>query len=295
MNWPIGKTRVYGVIGTPITHSLSPAMYNAAFKHHHLDCVYVAWDVAQDKGKEAIEVMRALNIAGMSVTMPHKQAAFEACDELSDVAAVLGAVNCISREGDKLIGHNTDGHGLVMSLLDGDDSKNLAGLQTTVVGAGGAGRAAALALCLKGAEVAVVNRSQEKAQSVAAMVTEFASKRGTAAKGGAAASTGSCSAADSVADAIAQAALLVNATPLGMSEDDPLPLDVDLLNDSQRLVDLIYNPSQTPLLTQAKSRGVAAQNGVAMLVYQAIEQFEIWTNQEAPFWVMAEAAGIPHD
>ncbi len=286
--WPNAKTDVFGVIGTPIKHSLSPVMYNAAFMHHHLDCVYVAWEVAQDKGTEAIETMRTLHIAGISVTMPHKQAAFTACDELSDVAEALEAVNCITRKEDKLIGHNTDGQGLVMSLLDGDNSKNMAGLRVTVVGAGAAGRAAALALCSKGAEVSIVNRSQGKAQSVATMVTEFVRKHD-------AVSTASCSVPDSATDAIAQAELLINATPLGMRADDPLPLDVDLLNDSQHLVDLIYTPAQTQLLTEAKSRGVTAQNGVAMLIYQAIEQFEIWTNREAPFWIMAKAAGIAHD
>ena len=283
---PTGHTKVAGVIGHPVAHSLSPALHNAAFQHLGLDWVYVAFDVAAANGEAAIAASAKLGIAGLSVTMPHKQAAFAVCTKRTAVAQALAAVNCVANQDGELVGHNTDGDGLVAALTQ-LQGLALSGLSAAVVGAGGAGRAAALALCAAGAKVVIVNRSRSKAESAAAMVNEFAGRIGTA--------PGRCAVADSgdsAAAAIASSQLVINATPLGMSQSDPLPIAVELLTDSHVLVDLIYDPAETPLLAAAKSRGATVANGVGMLLYQAAQQFTIWTGQPAPVEVMTQAVGL---
>lgn len=283
---PTGATKVAGVIGHPVTHSLSPTLCNTAFVHLGLDWVYVAWDVAPGNGGSAVASMRTLGIAAMSVTMPHKKAAFEACDERSEVATALGAVNCIANQDGRLIGHNTDGAGLVAALR-AQLGLNLQAMPTTIVGAGGAGRAAALALCGAGAEVAIVNRSSDGAVAAAAMVSQWAGAGDNA--------VGTCTVAESTTQAITEARLVVNATPVGMSVADPLPFDVELLTDSHIVVDLIYHPIETRLLVAAKRRGAATANGVGMLLYQAAEQLKIWTGRSAPIDVMSAAVGLSLD
>ncbi len=292
-------TAAAGVIGHPVAHSLSPVLYNAAFKHLDMDWTYEAWDVPPGDGESFVagiaqRQQSGRKIAGLSVTMPHKQAAFAACATHSETALALQAVNCVHNLNGDLVGHNTDGDGLVAALtkLQGLE---LAGLSATIVGAGGAARAAALALCMAGANVAIVNRSQDKAVSAAEMVTKFASKTaGKAAAAGTctAAAAGSGTASDAGLNTVPASQLVINATPLGMSPTDPLPINPEQLTSNQVLVDLIYSPAQTPLLAAAKSQGLSVANGVGMLLYQAAQQFQIWTGQAAPVEVMARAAGL---
>ncbi|HCB37170.1 MAG TPA: shikimate dehydrogenase [Acidimicrobiaceae bacterium] len=279
-----GGTTVAGVIGRPIGHSLSPTLFNAAFAHLGLDWTFAAWDVAPGDGEAAVRAMTTLDIAGLSVTMPHKHDALRGCDELDARAAALGAVNCVAARAGVLRGFNTDGDGLVAALR-AELGLTLRGLPTAVVGAGGAGRSAALALAEAGARVLVANRSAAAAQSAAQVVGEWLS---TAAGAG----PGSCAVADSAAEAVASSTLVVQATPLGMADDDPLPFDPALLTDSHVVVDLIYSPAETRLLAAAKSRGAATANGVGMLLYQAAEQFRIWTGETAPVDVMRSAVGL---
>ncbi len=282
---PTGSTRVAGVIGDPVRHSLSPALHNAAFAELGLDWTYLAFEVPAGQGADAVAAMRVLGIDGLSVTMPHKDTVAAAVDELSPAAALLGAVNCVRREGDRLIGENTDGAGFLRSLRT-QAGVDPAGLHTVVLGAGGAARAVIVALAAEGALVTVVNRSPDAAARAAAL--------GAAAGGAAAEASGGPSGSAIVggATAVRDADVVVNATPLGMTDGDPLPVDPALLSDGQLVVDLIYRPERTSLLEAAAEAGATTLNGVGMLLYQAAEQFTMWTGHDAPVDAMAAAVGL---
>ncbi len=267
---PTGITRIAAVIGDPVRHSLSPRLHNAGFAALGLDWFYVACPVAKGQAAQAIEAMRTLGIEGLSVTMPHKKSVAVAVDDLSPTAAKLGAVNCVRRDGDRLVGENTDGIGFVDSLrsqlqMDPD------GLTIVIVGAGGAARSIALAMAEHGARVGIFNRTATSAEEVVEIV----------------------GAASSVVqeEAIRDADVIVNATPLGMSNDS-LPFDPSLLSKGQSLIDLIYEPEKTALLLEAESLGVKTLNGVGMLLHQAGAQFQLWTGCEPPLREMAQAVGL---
>lgn len=270
-------TRSVGVIGDPIRHSLSPTIFNAAFAACGLDWAYLAFEVPEGAAGLAMAGVRALGLEGVSVTMPHKAAVLDALDELSDDAAALGAVNCVVRRGSTLVGHNTDGAGLVDALTI-DEGLELRDRRFAVVGAGGAGRAVIRALGRAGAaEVVVVNRSPAPAEQAATLA-------------GAVGRVG-------VPEDVAGVDIVINATPLGMGvvvttsgAAEPLPIDPDLLEDEQVVVDLVYHPAVTPLLAAARGRGLRSVNGVGMLIHQAAHAFRLWTNEEPPLEAMSAAA-----
>lgn len=269
---PGAHTRLAAVIGSPVRHSLSPAMHNAAFRAAGLDWIYVALEVAPGDVAAALAGARALHLGGVSVTIPHKAAAAAEVDELSPAAQAIGAVNTVVPAGEgRLRGENTDGDGFLASLADeGFDPR---GRPCLVVGAGGAARAVVHALAGAGAaEVVVVNRSADRAEAAAAL----AGDRGRVGTPG----------------DVAGADLVVNATPLGLTGVDvrTLPLDADLLGAGQLLVDLIPNPAVTPLMKAARRRGAQAVGGMGMLVHQGALAFQLWTGQPAPIGVMRVAA-----
>ncbi len=270
-----GTTRLAVVIGRPVRHSLSPVLHNAAFAATGLDWVYVALEVGAGRGAAAMDAVRTLGIAGVSVTMPLKAEVAAAVDRLGPSAEALGAVNCVVATDGELTGHNTDGGGL-LSALAADPGFDPRGSSCVVVGAGGAARAVILALALAGAEVVtVVNRDPGRAARAAGLA-------------GAAGRVGR------VSD-IAGADLVVQATPLGMDpRRDPLPFPADLMAPGQILADLIYHPGETPLMAAVRARGVTAVNGSGMLLHQAALAFELWTGETAPLDAMAGAlaAGI---
>ena len=280
--WPTGASRLVAVIGDPISHSLSPRLHNAAFDDLGLDWVSVAFRVRAGAADAALTGMRALGIAGLSVTMPHKEQAFACVDEATGVAARLGAVNCVTLRADgTLLGDSTDGEGLLASLRHaaGFDP---AGRRCLVVGAGGAARAAVLALAGAGArQVVVVNRTPERAEAAAALA-------------GPAGTVGSGAEAGDVD-------VVVQATPLGMAArggaagagEGGLPVDPARLGPGQVVVDLVYHPLETPLLAAARARGATAVSGLGMLVHQAALALERWTGRTVapgPLWVAAQAA-----
>ncbi len=278
---PSGSTRVAGVIGDPVRHSLSPTLHNAAFAELGFDWTYVAFEVPAGAGAAAVASMRVLGIEGLSVTMPHKDIAGAACDELSQAAQLLGAVNCVYRDDDRLIGENTDGAGFVRSLRT-QTGLEPAGLRTVVLGAGGAARAVIAALTAQGAHVTVVNRSSDAAERAVAV--------GRAAASAAGAATDNVTVGPSAS--VGEADLVVNATSLGMNPGDPLPTDTALLHRGQTVADLIYRPERTPLLEAAAQAGAVTLNGVGMLLFQAAEQFKLWTGHDAPVRAMAAAVGM---
>jgi shikimate dehydrogenase len=272
-----GSTRLAALIGSPARHSLSPTILNAAFAAVGADWVFLVFEVPDGRGGDAVAAVRALGIGGLSVTMPHKAAAHEAVDERTAVAAALGAVNCVYWRGDRLVGDNTDGAGFVDALRI-DEGVDPAGLRAVVLGAGGAGRAVARALGEAGAaDIAIVNRSPEPAAR-AAILAGVRGRMGAL-------------------DDVAAADLVINATPLGMGvvtgtdgTPEPLPLDPGALCARQVVVDLIYHPPTTPLLTAARDQGAVAVNGLGMLIHQAAHAFRRWTGEDAPLEAMSAAA-----
>jgi len=266
---PTGSTRVVGVIGDPVRHSLSPQIHNAAFAAAGLDWVYVAFEVPAGSGAEAVGAMAVLGIEGFSVTMPHKEDVAAACTELSADARALAAVNCVVRRNGRSIGHSTDGEGFLFGLHR-DLGFDPMGANCVVLGAGGAARAVVLALAGAGAaSVGVVNRTQARGIRAA----ELAGSAGALVE-------------PSVA---ADADLIINATPMGMGADTSLPIDPSLIGAGQCVVDLIYHPAETPLLVAAASNGARTANGLSMLVGQAATAFTLWTGEQAPVDAMFAA------
>ena len=268
-------TGVVGVIGSPIGHSLSPLLHNTAFTELGLDWVSVGFPVAPGQAAPALAGARALGVRGLSVTMPHKEAAAAAADHLSPEAARLEAVNCVVDVGGAWHGENTDGAGFVAALARGGHFVP-DGQRCLVVGAGGAARAVIAALGDAGAaEVVVVNRTAARAEAAALL----AGPRGRV---GAADEASGCD-------------LVVNATPAGMGDVDAgatgWPVDPALLRPGQMVVDLVYHPAVTPWLAAAAARGAATANGMGMLVHQAALQIEHWTGHAAPVDAMWAAVG----
>ena len=268
-----GRTRLAAVIGWPVRHSRSPAIHNAAFRATGLDWIYLALPVAPGEAAAAVGGIRALGIDGLSVTMPHKTAVAACVDRLDGDAVALGAVNCLAREGDALVGHNTDGGGFLDSLR-ADEGIDPAGMRCVVLGAGGAARAVVRALAGAGAEeVAVVNRRPDPAAAAA----RLAGERGVVGTEG----------------SVGRADLVVHATPVGMDGDPDLPFDPAGCRDGAIVVDLVYHPTVTPLLATAEQLGLRTVGGLGMLVHQAARAFELWTGTDAPVEAMRAAAVAP--
>jgi shikimate dehydrogenase len=275
-------THVVGVIGDPVGHSLSPRLHNAAFDALGIDWVSVGFAVAEGRAADALRGAAALGLRGLSVTLPHKEAAAAAVDHLGHEAERLGAVNCVAFDGGVAVGENTDGAGLVAALRRGGRFEP-SGRRCMVVGAGGAGRAAVAGLADAGAtEVVVVNRTAARAEAACALA-------GPAGRVGVAGDAIRCD-------------LVVNATPLGMTtgrgEAAGWPVDPVFLHRGQLVVDLVYHPRRTPWLTAAESAGATVANGIGMLVHQAALQVRRWTGYEPPveaMWraVADEAAASP--
>jgi shikimate dehydrogenase len=264
-----GATRVAGVIGSPIGHSLSPALHNAAFAAAGVDWIYAAFEVAAGRTTDAIAAVRALGLGGLSVTMPHKEAVASAVDELDPTAVALRSVNTVVVLPDgRLRGCSTDGDGFVASIREA--GVDPAAKRVCVLGAGGAGRAVVEALRRAGAaEVVVVNRSAGRARDAA----RLAGRRGRV---GTAADARECD-------------IVVNATSVGMGTRD-LPIDESLIHDRHVVADLVYHPLETALLAAARARGARAIDGLGMLVHQAALQQELWLGRLADTAAMRRAA-----
>ena len=283
--------RVAAVIGDPLRHSRSPAIHNAAFAASDIDWVFTAFEVPAGGGAVALEAMRALRLAGLSVTMPLKAEVAEAADIRDDEVVALGVANCIVPLGDgRLRAANTDAAGFV-SGLRADAGVGPDGLRVALLGAGGAARAVAWGLAAGGAaDVAVINRTPSRAQTAADIANATA-------QAGQAGRVGSI-------DDIAAADIVVNATSVGMGAGasahprsasaqpnrNDMPCDPTLLRPGQVAVDLVYEPLETAWLAALRHRGVEAHNGLSMLAYQAAAAFEMWTGIEAPVDAMRRAA-----
>jgi shikimate dehydrogenase len=283
--------RLVGVIGSPIAHSLSPLLHNAAFTALGLGALWhsQAFEVAPGQAASALAAMRRADVSGLSVTMPHKADVAALVDQCTEVARRLGAVNCVVNHEGVLLGTNTDGEGFLASLARGA-AFSPAGQRCLVIGAGGAARAVVLALADAGAEqVAVLNRTPERAATAAAL----AGPVGWPVPSG----------DEARLQAIRSADLVVNATPFGMEGASPVGtapwlVAPDLLHPGQVAADLVYAPRPTPWLIGAAAAGARSVDGLGMLVHQAAAQLVLWTGEDAPveaMWQAAEAVDPPRD
>lgn len=286
-----GRTRLVGIIGWPVEHSLSPRMHNAAFRALGLNFAYVPLPVAPNRVKDAIRGLAALGFAGANVTVPHKSAILPYLDELSPVARAIGAVNTlvVRPDGTTIVGDNTDAYGFMTDLAEaGWPGGSLAGCRALVIGAGGAARAVTYGLLDGGAEVAVANRSFDKALELCKTLS------GALASGDppASARLSAHLFPEELATLAPGADLIVNATRLGLhASDDSLPWDPDLpFYPGQLVYDLVpLSAGHTPFLALAASRGARVLGGLGMLVHQGARAFELWTGVGAPVEVMKEA------
>ncbi len=269
-----------GIIGHPISHSISPVFQQAALDAIGFDGTYEPWDVDPDNVGVFIEGLRTPGTLGINVTLPHKEAVISFLDEVDDWASTAGAVNTIVNRDGRLTGHNTDGIGFLRALREGAGFEPL-GKDVLVLGAGGSARGVVYALARAGiAQLFVANRTIERAQRLASL----AINSGVAAQG---------LGLPEATEAATEVALIVNCTSVGMlhgPDETGTPLNSSDIPSTVLVNDLVYNPLETPLLREAARAGAATLGGIQMLVYQGVESFEMWTGEEAPVSVMLEAA-----
>ncbi len=272
-----GHTRLVGIFGYPIEHTLSPAMHNAAFAHLGLDYAYLPFEVRPDQLERALHALPALQIVGVNLTIPHKEQALNYLDGIDPQAELIGAVNTIKVEGEHLIGYNTDGQGFVQALRlkAGIEPE---GKRVCLLGAGGAARAVAVALATtKIQQLAILNRTLARAQALADhLARHFPQLRVSAAP-------------LTEQGIISQSQIIINTTSVGMQVSDDLLIDSQLIPPTAFVFDLVYHPAQSKLLAAAIQRGARVMNGLGMLLYQGALTFEIWTGVKAPVEVMREA------
>lgn len=272
-----GTTQILGVIGDPVSHTSSPAMHNAAIAALGLDYAYVALHVERANLPQAIAGMRALGIAGLNVTVPHKQEVMQCVDEVSPEAVAIGAVNTIANRDGKLVGYNTDAFGIIESLKR-DGGMEVLPAQVVLLGAGGAARAILYALLQRPEveRVLLLNRTVAKAEALAADLD----RHGAVEVG-------------SMADIrVGDAGLLINSTSVGMHPHEGVsPLaDACVLHADMLVADIVYKPQKTRLMEQAEAAGAKSINGLGMLAWQGARSFEIWTGMVPPVEKMIAAA-----
>ncbi|AGB36552.1 shikimate dehydrogenase [Natronococcus occultus] len=259
---------VYGLIGNPVGHSLSPPMHEAAYDELGIDARYVTFEPAPDELEAAIRGAEALGVCGLNVTIPFKRDVLEFV-EPDELAGRIGAVNTIDFSGPEPTGHNTDAAGALRALRE--DGVVLEDADVLVVGAGGAGRAISFGLADAGAAVTIANRTASTARELAADVPG-ADGRGL----------------EDLGDVLADADVLVNATSVGM-EEDATPVPAEALHGELAVLDAVYRPLETRLLRDAEDAGATTVDGAWMLLYQGVEAFELWTDRTAPVEEMNEA------
>lgn len=272
-----GKTKLTGFFAKPASHSLSPLMHNLAFSHLGIDAVYLAFEVDQTNLRQAVESIRTLDMLGVNVSMPNKTAVLAYLDQLSPEAELIGAVNTIVHREQRLIGYNTDGMGFVRSVNEtGHPIKNQ---KIVVLGAGGAAKAIVVQMALEGAqEITIYKRLNATFLPLKEYFVKVSEKTGCPIR------LHDYADESQLALDLSQANLLINATDIGMgSKKDQLPIaDVKLLHSQLAVFDLIYSPSETRLIQEAKKMGIKAYNGLGMLIHQGAIAFELWTHREMP-------------
>ena len=278
-----GHTRIVGVIGDPVEHSRSPQMHNAAFAKAGLDYVYVPFHVRPNDLGDAIAGFKAINVVGINVTLPHKQAVIPYLTSVSREADLIGAVNTLTFVGDEIHGDNTDAPGVLRALEENGDMSVPVGEGVVVLGAGGAARAVVVALALAGvASIIIANRTVEKAVSLA---EEMHQKTDVAMQG-----MGLTDAR--LPAAVRQSALLLNTATASMDTTHPLLISADWLQPNAIVYDIVYTPPVTPLMQAATECGCQTLGGIGMLVHQGAIAFEKWTGIAPCTETMRQALSI---
>lgn len=272
-----------GLIGSPVAHSRSPEMHNAAFAHLGIQAHYLLWETAADALQGRVDALRSPQMLGANVTIPYKERVLPWLDEIDARARRIGAVNTIVNRCGRLIGYNTDAPGFLRALQEqlgtGD---TLAGTRVVVLGNGGAARAAAIALLdSRVGALTILGRDREHIATLLGHIEQYSA--GTQLDG-ALLQTVQATAH------LATAEIVINTTPLGLAPGESLPpFAVEVLSEEALVMDMIFNPALTPLLQAAEQRGCTILNGCSMLLYQGTLAFELWTGQQAPEQVMRAA------
>ena len=269
------NTELIGLIGHPIKHSYSPFIQNYAFELMNLDYVYLPFDIPTENIKSAVNGILALELKGLNVTLPHKEKIIKFLDELSEEASIIGAVNTIVNDHGKLIGYNTDAHGILETLLPYKDK--ISGTKVTVIGAGGSARAVIYTLLrhFKPEVINIINRTHQRADN---LVNDFSLKMRYDSF-----HTFELFPPDN-AETLSNSRLIINATTMGMfpDVDDTITDLEESFNEEQIVFDLIYNPTKTNFLEMAEMQGAKVVGGLKMLISQAAKSFELWTGVEMP-------------
>jgi shikimate dehydrogenase len=272
-----GKTKICALIGDPVEHTMSPPMHNAAFRQLGLDYIYVPFRVKPEDLAAVVAGFKALNVRGFNVTIPHKVTVTSLLDTLDPLAEKIGAVNTVVNDNGKLTGYNTDATGFLQALLQQGmepDGKNV-----VILGAGGASRAISYILAENGAGLTILNRLQELdwAVDLAHRISEDFGKEVRALE----------LTRENLTNVLAGAAILINATSVGMTPDEGAsPVPADLLRPELVVFDIVYNPIRTRLLKEAEAAGCRTAGGIDMLAWQGALAFEKWTGQQAPLDLM---------
>lgn len=278
-----GHTRMACLLGSPVAHSISPQMHNAAFEALGIDAAYLAYDVDAEHLETAIEGLRQMNVLGFNLTMPDKNRMCQLCDELSDAARIGGAVNTVENRDGRFIGHTTDGVGFMTACKD--SGFDIIGKKMTLLGAGGAASAILIQAALDGvAEISVFSIHDnfwERAERIVKQLNEETKCK---------VNLFDFEDPEVLRREIASSDILTNGTSVGMSPnvDACLITDTSMLRKDLMVFDVIYNPEETKLLKLAKEAGCRTANGLYMLLYQGAASFKIWTKQDMPVEVIKE-------
>jgi len=274
-------TQTVGLIGYPLGHSISPVFQQAAFDHLGLDIRYELWETRPEKLAETVKGIRDSGKMGSNVTVPYKQDVLPMLDELNEIAADIGAVNTIVKQGKKLIGYNTDAEGFLRALeVEGEFDPD--GKRVTMIGAGGVARAIGFVLVKAGGEsLALFDIDRARAEKLGealggAKIAVLPSNKGS-----------------QYEEAVSGTDLLINCTPIGMKHsptERESPVAAELISPKSFVYDVVYNPPQTQLMKLAERAGARTLGGLSMLVYQGVAAFELWTGKSAPVAVMMKKA-----
>lgn len=261
-----GKTKIVGIFGWPIEHTLSPLMHNTAFDALELDMRYIAFRILPDDLKDAVKAIKALNLVGVNITVPHKEKVIPLLDSVDKEASFIGAVNTIVNSDGKLTGYNTDGKGFIDSLSEAGVSYE--GKKILIIGAGGATRAISYYLSEKSEGLYLYDIDKPRAERLAHDLSKFRER---------------VSVLNDLKD-IGNQDIIINATPLGWKPDDPLPLQPEIVKKDMVVCDLVYK--KTKLLEEAQKRGAIVIDGSGMLLWQGVLAFQLWTGIKPPVDLM---------
>ncbi len=264
-----GKTKITGIFGDPVEHSLSPCMHNSAFEDLGMDICYVAFRVFPDALPNALQAVRSMNMLGVNITVPHKENVLPLLDKIDKEAAFIGAVNTVTNSEGILTGYNTDGRGFMNSLSEQGIEAD--GKEIVIFGTGGASRAISYYLSEKASRLSLYDIDRPKAEKLVGDLREIR---------------------DNVflidnMEMTGKPYIIINATPLGLKPNDPLPFNPDIITPNMVVSDLVYR--KTSLLKEADSRGAKTIDGSGMLLWQGVLAFELWTRVKPPVGVMRKA------